>query len=165
MGRFGQEPIRLDEGDVVIFSQGDHHVMSSTPGLRAETEDANSVFKPKPPQLPLSIGIGAAATEKRLVDVVVQHTAEAFEVEARQGAAGFLGQGVADRVGVTDSLALDDLEWTLVWRRISTGFDTDAFGHVLLEGKVRAGLACALPGDRPSPFPWSAARILRTPLQ
>ncbi len=64
----GQEPIRLDEGDVVIFPQGDHHVMSSAPGLRAETEDASSVFKPRPPQLPFSIGVGAQGVTTARLD-------------------------------------------------------------------------------------------------
>jgi AraC-like DNA-binding protein len=54
----GQEPIRLEEGDVVIFPQGDHHVMSSAPGLRAKKLDAGFFFTPKPPQLPFSISIG-----------------------------------------------------------------------------------------------------------
>jgi AraC-like DNA-binding protein len=54
----GQEPMRLDEGDVVIFPQGDHHVMSSAPGLRAEAVDEQAFFTPRPPQLPFSLGIG-----------------------------------------------------------------------------------------------------------
>src|SRR5262245_48234679 len=29
----GETPVRLEEGDLVIFPQGDAHVMSSTPGL------------------------------------------------------------------------------------------------------------------------------------
>jgi AraC-like DNA-binding protein len=63
----GEKPIRLDEGDVVIFPQGDHHVMSSAPGLRAETVDADAYFTPKPPQLPFSINVGAeGATTARL---------------------------------------------------------------------------------------------------
>src|SRR6185503_15273555 len=32
----GQEPIRLQEGDLIIFPQGDAHVLSSAPGMRAE---------------------------------------------------------------------------------------------------------------------------------
>ena len=62
----GQEPIRLDEGDVVIFPQGDHHVMSSAPGLRAERVDRRAFFTPKPPQLPFSLTVGAqgAATAR-----------------------------------------------------------------------------------------------------
>jgi len=64
----GQEPIRLDEGDVVIFPQGDHHVMSSSPGLRAETVDARSFFAPKPPQLPFSISVGAEGVTTARLD-------------------------------------------------------------------------------------------------
>lgn len=63
----GQEPLHLDEGDVVIFPQGDHHVMSSAPGLRAEPADVATFFSPRPPQLPFSISIGAqGATTARL---------------------------------------------------------------------------------------------------
>src|SRR5690242_15930611 len=31
----GEEPIRLNEGDLLIFPQGDPHVLSSAPGMRA----------------------------------------------------------------------------------------------------------------------------------
>ena len=33
-GIVGEEPMRLEEGDIVVFPQGDAHVMSSSPGLR-----------------------------------------------------------------------------------------------------------------------------------
>ena len=32
----GEDPIRLREGDIIVFPQGDRHVMSSSPGMRAE---------------------------------------------------------------------------------------------------------------------------------
>lgn len=32
----GEEPIRLREGDIIVFPQGDRHVLSSSPGMRAE---------------------------------------------------------------------------------------------------------------------------------
>lgn len=53
----GQEPVRLNEGDVVLFPQGDHHVMSSAPGLRARTVDSGVYFAPKPPQLPFLLNV------------------------------------------------------------------------------------------------------------
>jgi hypothetical protein len=31
----GQEPIRLNEGDFIVFAQGDAHTLSSAPGMRA----------------------------------------------------------------------------------------------------------------------------------
>jgi len=64
----GQEPIRLEEGDVVIFPQGDHHVMSSAPGLRAKKVDAGFFFTPKPPQLPFSISVGAQGMTTATLD-------------------------------------------------------------------------------------------------
>ena len=53
----GEEAIRLNEGDVVLFPQGDHHVMSSAPGLRAKVVDPSMFFAPKPPQLPFSLNV------------------------------------------------------------------------------------------------------------
>jgi AraC-like DNA-binding protein len=47
----GQEPVRLNEGDIVLFPHGDHHVISSAPGLRAKVVDPGLFFTPRPPQL------------------------------------------------------------------------------------------------------------------
>jgi len=51
----GDAPIRLDEGDVILFPQGDAHVMSSAPGMRAGVVDKALYFTPRPPQLPFSL--------------------------------------------------------------------------------------------------------------
>lgn len=51
----GESPVRLEQGDVILFPQGDPHVMSSAPGLRAGVVDAGVYFTPRPPQLPYSI--------------------------------------------------------------------------------------------------------------
>lgn len=53
----GEAPVRLDEGDVVLFPQGDPHVMSSAPGLRAQSVDVGFYFTPHPPQLPFSLNL------------------------------------------------------------------------------------------------------------
>jgi AraC-like DNA-binding protein len=53
----GEEAVRVNEGDVVLFPQGDHHVMSSSPGLRAKVADPSMFFAPKPPQLPFSLNV------------------------------------------------------------------------------------------------------------
>lgn len=53
----GQEPIRLNEGDLVLFPQGDPHVVSSAPGLRAKVVDSAIFFAPRPPQLPFSLSV------------------------------------------------------------------------------------------------------------
>lgn len=53
----GEEPIRLHEGDVVVFPHGDAHVMSSTPGMRARIYDAGLQFAPRPAQLPYCLSV------------------------------------------------------------------------------------------------------------
>ena len=60
----GEEPVRLEEGDIVLFPHGDHHVVSSAPGLRAELVDTGIFFAPKPPQLPFSISVTNRATSE-----------------------------------------------------------------------------------------------------
>jgi AraC-like DNA-binding protein len=62
-----QPPIRLDEGDVLLFPQGDAHVMSSAPGMRATQVDKAIYFTPRPPQLPFSLSLsGEGVTTARL---------------------------------------------------------------------------------------------------
>ncbi len=56
----GEKPTRLHEGDIVLFPQGDHHVMSSAPGLRAKVVDPRIYFAPKPPQLPFALSVNGS---------------------------------------------------------------------------------------------------------
>ncbi len=53
----GGEPHPLGEGDLVLFPQGDHHVISSAPGLRAKSVDPGIYFAPRPPQLPYALSV------------------------------------------------------------------------------------------------------------
>ena len=48
----GEPGVELAEGDVIMFPQGDAHVMSSAPGMRAMKPDTGMYFSPKPAQLP-----------------------------------------------------------------------------------------------------------------
>jgi len=52
----GQAPIRLNEGDVIVFPRGDAHVLSSEPGMR-EVPDLSTFPGPSTP-LPLFYEIG-----------------------------------------------------------------------------------------------------------
>ncbi len=54
----GEPPVRLEAGDVVLFPQGDPHVLSSAPGMRSEAVDLSPFFTPAPPQLPFAISYG-----------------------------------------------------------------------------------------------------------
>jgi AraC-like DNA-binding protein len=53
----GQAPIRLEAGDVILFPQGDAHVVSSAPAERVPAADRGFFFSPRPPQLPFSIAM------------------------------------------------------------------------------------------------------------
>lgn len=61
----GQPPIRLNEGDLLIFPQGDPHVMSSAPGMRA-APDLSAYARPSTP-LPLMYELGGGGAERTRV--------------------------------------------------------------------------------------------------
>lgn len=54
-GIAGEPGVQLDEGDLILFPQGDPHVMSSEPGLRAPVQSNDLFFSPRPPQLPYAL--------------------------------------------------------------------------------------------------------------
>ncbi len=63
----GEPPLRLEERDVILFPQGDPHVMSSAPGMRAPSQAKEVAFAPRPPQLPYAISLrGSEVTTARL---------------------------------------------------------------------------------------------------
>jgi AraC-like DNA-binding protein len=64
----GEPAVRLHAGDVVMFPQGDPHVVSSAPDLRPPAASINEViYAPRPPQLPYSLSLGnLPATTARL---------------------------------------------------------------------------------------------------
>ena len=51
-----------------------------------------------------------ASPEQHLVYVVVEDFAEALQIETREADRETFRERVADRIGVTDALSLDDLE-------------------------------------------------------
>lgn len=53
--RTGEPAVRLTAGDVVLFPQGDAHVMSSAPGLRATLPASESGVPPSGASLPLPL--------------------------------------------------------------------------------------------------------------
>jgi len=63
----GETPLRLEAGDVILFPQGDAHVLSSAPGMRAPAVDRSFFFSPRPPQLPYALSLkDAQITTARL---------------------------------------------------------------------------------------------------
>ena len=61
----GQEPIRLQEGDLIVFPQGDAHVLSSAPGMRAAPD--MSVFARPSSTLPIVYELGGGGSERARV--------------------------------------------------------------------------------------------------
>jgi AraC-like DNA-binding protein len=61
----GQEPIRLQEGDLIVFPQGDAHVLSSAPGMRAKP-DMSRYTRPSTP-LPLFFELGGGGPDRARV--------------------------------------------------------------------------------------------------
>jgi len=62
----GHDPIRLSEGDVIVFPRGDAHVLSSAPGMR-ERVDLAAFPRPSSP-LPVFYEMGGGESERaRLV--------------------------------------------------------------------------------------------------
>jgi AraC-like DNA-binding protein len=55
----GDTPIRLEQGDIILFPQGDPHVMSSAPGLRPQPLPGKRevYYAPRPPQLPYALSL------------------------------------------------------------------------------------------------------------
>jgi AraC-like DNA-binding protein len=63
----GESPVRLEERDLILFPQGDPHVVSSAPGMRPHSVDPALYFTPRPPQLPYSLSMeGERVTAARL---------------------------------------------------------------------------------------------------
>ena len=61
----GEPPIRLREGDLLVFPQGDAHVVSSAPGMRA-APDLAAFARPSTP-LPLMYELGGGGPERARV--------------------------------------------------------------------------------------------------
>jgi AraC-like DNA-binding protein len=61
----GHDPIRLREGDLIVFPQGDPHVLSSAPGMRAAPD--MSFFAKPSKSLPLVYELGGGGPDRTRV--------------------------------------------------------------------------------------------------
>src|SRR5262245_54193400 len=59
----GEPPVRLAAPDVILFPQGDPHIMSSGPGMRPARADTDFYFAPRPPQMPHAVSLGSPGGE------------------------------------------------------------------------------------------------------
>jgi AraC-like DNA-binding protein len=56
----GEPPVRLEEGDIVVFPHGDPHVMSSAPGLRPARPDAQWAYATRNDPKPIPVAYRGA---------------------------------------------------------------------------------------------------------
>lgn len=61
----GQEPIRLNEGDLIVFPQGDAHVLSSARGMRSAPD--MSIYARSTTPLPIMFELGGGGSERARV--------------------------------------------------------------------------------------------------
>jgi AraC-like DNA-binding protein len=63
----GGEPIEVEAGEVIVFTQGDAHVMSSSPGMRADPVQARQIDAATAGQLPFFANYGVDGPPSKLV--------------------------------------------------------------------------------------------------
>jgi AraC-like DNA-binding protein len=66
-GLIGAKPIRVEAGDIIVFPQGDPHVLSSAPGMRAEPVDRMFRRPTGDQRLPFSLKTGGGGPEEAQV--------------------------------------------------------------------------------------------------
>ncbi len=64
----GEPPVHVAERDVILFPQGDPHVMSSARGMRPQRVDKDFYFAPRPPQLPYALSLGSSEVTTARLD-------------------------------------------------------------------------------------------------
>jgi AraC-like DNA-binding protein len=53
----GESPVRLVQGDIVMFPQGDGHVLSSAPGMRAKSDQSNWEYLTRNDPKPIAVSV------------------------------------------------------------------------------------------------------------
>jgi AraC-like DNA-binding protein len=66
-GLIGGEPIRVDAGDIIVFPQGDPHVLSSAPGMRSQPSFAIYGRAKAEPRLPFAFEMGGGGSQQAKV--------------------------------------------------------------------------------------------------
>jgi AraC-like DNA-binding protein len=163
----GATPILLEEGDVVVFPQGDSHVLASHPTQLAKDAPVNRTLRPVGGQLPVEIIGGGSGEEVHLVCGFIGCDARPFNpllatlprmIHVR-GGGGLLEHLV--RAAVTESserrsggetvlARLSELLFVEIVRRHITTLPPEQTGWLAGLRDVFVGRALALLHDRPA---------------
>jgi AraC-like DNA-binding protein len=177
-GIVGEDPLRLQEGDIVVFPQGDPHVISSSPGLRG-TSAADLYRRRAGSQLPFTVREGApggARTEivcgflgcdRRPFNPLLATLPRVLRVSTREGG-GWL-ESLA-RLAVTESSGgpgaetvlarASELMFVEVVRRYLTTLPPEQTGWLAGLRDPFVGRALAALHDRPAE-PWTVETLAK----
>jgi AraC-like DNA-binding protein len=113
-GLAGQTPLALSAGDILVFPQGDAHVMSSAPGMRGAMNNAHEQLGPG--SLPISMDVGEGeqisvhlicgfiGCDARPFNPLLAHLPRVLHVPARNTRDGVIAQFV--QLALSESGAL-----------------------------------------------------------
>jgi hypothetical protein len=99
-GIIGAEPIAVEAGEVIVFTKGDPHVMSSSPGMRANPVTPDAFDEAAASPLPFSVnygGGGGGPPSVRLVCGFSCLQCPAVQSASRQPAGGHQGRKPAEQ--------------------------------------------------------------------
>ena len=89
----GEEPIAVEAGEVVVFTKGDPHVMSSSPGMRADPVTPDALDAAAASQLPFFVNYGGGGPTVGQAGLRLPRLrCAAVQSAARQPAAGDQGR-------------------------------------------------------------------------
>ncbi|MET0341540.1 MAG: AraC family transcriptional regulator [Polyangiales bacterium] len=114
-GLVGEPAIKLEAGDIIVFPQGDAHVMSSAPGMRGELNNAHEQLGPGSLPIAMRIGDGADVSvhlicgflgcDARPFNPLIAHLPRVLHVPARHNRDGVVEQFVRLALGESGSLS------------------------------------------------------------
>jgi AraC-like DNA-binding protein len=172
-GIVGEPAVRLEPGDVIVFPQGDPHVMSSAPGMRGRP-DIDQHRRPPGGQLPLMVNVGGGGKDEgrivcgflgcdvRPFNPLIASLPRMIPVRARPGEAWLdqlirvaVAESAAQRAGAECMLArLSELLFVEMVRRYLETLPTEESGWLAGLRDPHVGRALALLHDRPA-RPWA----------
>ncbi|MGZ6070205.1 MAG: AraC family transcriptional regulator [Myxococcaceae bacterium] len=177
-GIVGEEPLLLHEGDIIVFPQGDPHIMSSTPGMRGQTS-LDTYRRPVGSRLPFSLSEQGGGARTQMVCGFLGYDARPFNpllatlprtlrVSAREGG-GWLealanlavAETTAGRTGGECVLArASELMFVEVIRRYVATLPPEQTGWLAGLRDPFVGRALAALHDRPAE-PWTVESLAR----
>jgi AraC-like DNA-binding protein len=178
-GIVNETPVRLATGDIIVFPQGDAHVISSAPGMRGPREDFSNVARAS--RLPIAIkrdGGGAEHAEiicgflgcdARPFNPLLSTLPRVIHVPRRSADDGVLeqlvklalGESTGQRAGGEAALArVSELLFVEVVRRYVSGLPAENVGWLAGLRDPNIGGALGQLHDRPA-HDWSLDELAR----